>query len=184
MTSTRPGRGPADPERPNRIIDAALSIMLDDGIQGLSHRAVAARARVPLGSTTYYFKDLDALLMASIEKLTEAARLQFEEWGKGFSSIEALPQQLAELIHHRLTRQRDEAILSYELYTFAMRHAAFRVLSESWMGVLKIAVGGYTGEKTAEALVALIDGIMIQGLISPHPPSLERIRSTLKMIVR
>lgn len=44
-----------DPERRQRIIDAAITVVGERGIAALSHRAVAAAADVPLGSTTYHF---------------------------------------------------------------------------------------------------------------------------------
>ncbi len=37
-------------------------MILRDGIRGVRHRAVAEEARVPLASTTYYFKDIEELL--------------------------------------------------------------------------------------------------------------------------
>ncbi|MGW1284542.1 TetR/AcrR family transcriptional regulator, partial [Streptomyces sp. NPDC002586] len=48
-----------DPERRQRIIDAAIRVVGRDGIAGLSHRSVAAEADVPLGSTTYHFATLE-----------------------------------------------------------------------------------------------------------------------------
>jgi len=41
-----------DPDRRQRIIDAAIAVVGERGIAGLSHRSVAAAADVPLGSTT------------------------------------------------------------------------------------------------------------------------------------
>jgi TetR/AcrR family transcriptional regulator, regulator of biofilm formation and stress response len=45
-------RGPTDPTRRDRIAAAALAIVLEQGVAAVSHRAVADRAGVPLGSTT------------------------------------------------------------------------------------------------------------------------------------
>lgn len=55
-----------DPDRRQRIIDAAIRVVAGRGIAGLSHRAVAAEADVPLGSTTYHFASLDDLLIAAL----------------------------------------------------------------------------------------------------------------------
>lgn len=60
-----------DPERRQRIIDAAIRVVGEKGIGGLSHRSVAAAADVPLGSTTYHFKTLDELLVATLRQANE-----------------------------------------------------------------------------------------------------------------
>lgn len=61
-----------DPERRQRIIDAAIRVVGAKGIAGLSHRSVAAEADVPLGSTTYHFKTLDELMVAALRQANEA----------------------------------------------------------------------------------------------------------------
>lgn len=60
-----------DPERRDRIIDAAIRVVGSKGIAGLSHRSVAAEADVPLGSTTYHFASLDELLIAALRRSNE-----------------------------------------------------------------------------------------------------------------
>lgn len=60
-----------DPDRRQRIIDAAIRVVEAKGIAGLSHRSAAAEADVPLGSTTYHFKTLDDLLVAALRQANE-----------------------------------------------------------------------------------------------------------------
>lgn len=60
-----------DPERRQRIIDAAIRVAGQKGLAGLSHRSVAAEADVPLGSTTYHFKTLDELMVAALRQANE-----------------------------------------------------------------------------------------------------------------
>ena len=49
-------------KRRKQILEATLRVILNDGIRGVRHRAVAEEAKVPLASTTYYFKDIEELL--------------------------------------------------------------------------------------------------------------------------
>src|SRR5690606_30300634 len=42
--------------RRQAILDAAMRIIVRDGVRAVRHRAVAAEAGVPLSATTYYFK--------------------------------------------------------------------------------------------------------------------------------
>lgn len=48
--------------RRKSILEAALRIIIRDGVRGVKHRAVAKEAEVPLSATTYYFKDISDLI--------------------------------------------------------------------------------------------------------------------------
>jgi len=48
--------------RRKAILEAALRIVVRDGVRGVRHRAVAKEAEVPLSATTYYFKDISDLI--------------------------------------------------------------------------------------------------------------------------
>ena len=41
---------PTNPERRTQILDAAIDILCDDGVGGLTHRQVDNRAGVPAGT--------------------------------------------------------------------------------------------------------------------------------------
>ncbi len=45
-----------------KILEAALRLIIKDGIRGVKHRAIAKEANVSLSSTTYYFKDIHDLI--------------------------------------------------------------------------------------------------------------------------
>ncbi|MEU9382893.1 TetR family transcriptional regulator, partial [Streptomyces sp. NPDC048279] len=60
-----------DPDRRQRIIEAAIRVVGEKGLAGLSHRSVAAAADVPLGSTTYHFTTLDELMVAALRQANE-----------------------------------------------------------------------------------------------------------------
>ena len=51
-----------DPERRDRIIEAALEVIATHGVAGTTHRRVAEVADVPLGAMTYYFQGMEQLL--------------------------------------------------------------------------------------------------------------------------
>ncbi|WDE09884.1 TetR/AcrR family transcriptional regulator [Thalassomonas haliotis] len=51
----------------NKILTATLEIIKTQGMRAVRHRAVAAEAGVPLGSTTYHFSSIDDLLSSAFE---------------------------------------------------------------------------------------------------------------------
>jgi len=44
------------------LLEAALRVIVRDGIRGVKHRAIAKEAAASLSSTTYYFKNIDDLI--------------------------------------------------------------------------------------------------------------------------
>ncbi|MET3934554.1 TetR family transcriptional regulator [Arthrobacter sp. OAP107] len=62
---------PNDPERRARILRATLEIIGAEGVHAASYRRIAAQAGVPLGSATYYFSDLPALIVSAFETLRD-----------------------------------------------------------------------------------------------------------------
>ncbi|MGI9611809.1 MAG: TetR/AcrR family transcriptional regulator [Acidimicrobiales bacterium] len=54
-----------------QILDAVLSVIVRNGVQGLTFRAVAAEADVALGSLNYHFDDKEALIAAAFRRAAE-----------------------------------------------------------------------------------------------------------------
>ncbi len=55
-------RRPNDPQRRERILQATLDTIAAHGIHAVTHRKIATCANVPLGSLTYYFSGIEALI--------------------------------------------------------------------------------------------------------------------------
>ena len=62
---------PPNPVRRNQILDAAIDILCDDGVGGLTHRQVDSRAGVPAGTTSNYFRTRQALLEATAARTVD-----------------------------------------------------------------------------------------------------------------
>jgi TetR/AcrR family transcriptional regulator, cholesterol catabolism regulator len=58
-------------DRKARILDAALSLLSEQGISGVSMRAVAREAGVALGLVHYYFDDKTSLVRAALRRVEE-----------------------------------------------------------------------------------------------------------------
>ena len=66
-------------QRRQAILDAALRIIVRDGVRAVRHRAVAAEADVPLSATTYYFKDINDLITDTFALFVERSGAGAEE---------------------------------------------------------------------------------------------------------
>ncbi len=58
-------------DRKARILDAALALLSEQGISGVSMRAVAREAGVALGLVHYYFEDKTSLVRAALRRIEE-----------------------------------------------------------------------------------------------------------------
>ena len=131
-----------DPERRQRIIDAAIRVVGEKGIAGLSHRSVAAEADVPLGSTTYHFSTLDELLVAALRQANEGfAKVVAARGGLRVDRVDQvdLAGELAGLLGEWLSGDRAGVELECELYLAALRRPALRPVAAEWAEGVVIA---------------------------------------------
>ncbi|MEM1113348.1 MAG: TetR family transcriptional regulator [Pseudomonadota bacterium] len=62
-------------ETRGRMLQAALDLIIEEGIRSVRHRAVARRAGVALGSTTYHFDSIEELIVSAFQYWRERALL-------------------------------------------------------------------------------------------------------------
>ena len=67
-------------QRRRSILEAALRIVVRDGVRGVRHRAVAREAEVPLSATTYYFKDISDLITDTFTLFVEMGADKFKTY--------------------------------------------------------------------------------------------------------
>ncbi|MEU4203278.1 TetR family transcriptional regulator [Streptomyces sp. NPDC045470] len=179
-----------DPDRPQRIIDAAIRVVGERGIAGLSHRAVAAEADVPLGSTTYHFASLDDLLTAALRQVNGEWLTGIEVWVRGVDPAAPLADEVTRLVEEWLgggeggSGDRARVELEYELYLAALRHEAVRPLAAECLDAMVELLERRTGDKgTARALVGLIDGLMLQHLLTGRTFDRAEVRDAVARVI-
>jgi DNA-binding transcriptional regulator YbjK len=62
---------PPNPERRTQLLDAAIDILADTGVGGLTHRLIDERAGLPSGTTSNYYRTRLALLEATTNHVAE-----------------------------------------------------------------------------------------------------------------
>ncbi|GGQ22933.1 ebrA repressor [Streptomyces griseomycini] len=153
------------------------------GIAGLSHRSVAAEADVPLGSTTYHFATLDELMVAALRQANEGFAETVAARG-GLEDPETdLAAELAALMGEWLAGERTGVELEYELYLAALRRPALRPVAAEWCEGVAERLSRRTDPVTARALVALLDGICLQALLTDTPYDEEYAREVLARVI-
>lgn len=172
-----------DPERRQRIIDAAIRVVREKGLAGLSHRSAAAEADVPLGSTTYHFKTLDELMVAALRQANESCAKAVAAHGALDDPRGDLAAELALILGEWLSGDRAGVELEYELYLAALRRPALRPVAAEWADGLTEQLSRRTDPVTARALVALMDGIFLQVLLTGTPYDEGYAREVLGRVI-
>ncbi|MDR3084260.1 MAG: TetR family transcriptional regulator [Streptomyces sp.] len=172
-----------DPDRRQRIIDAAIRVVGRKGIAGLSHRSVAAEADVPLGSTTYHFATLDDILVAALRQANEGFAKIIASRGGLTDPRSDLADELAGWMGEWLGGDRTGVELEYELYLAALRRPALRPVAAEWAEDLAALLSRHTDPVTARALVALMDGICLQVLLTDGSYDEEYARDVLARVI-
>ncbi|MCS7475312.1 TetR/AcrR family transcriptional regulator [Umezawaea endophytica] len=168
MASAAPSPRRRDPHRRERIIEAAVEVIGETGPASLTHRAAAARAGVPLGSTTYYFADLDELFDAAVRAVAERNVARLREWARSLPERADLCAELAAFLVLLTTRYRASSVLAYELYGIALRRPALRAASTAWDDMLSEVFALRVDATTAKALTVMFDGLLHHALVSPR----------------
>ncbi|MCX3060666.1 TetR/AcrR family transcriptional regulator [Streptomyces beihaiensis] len=172
-----------DPERRQRIIDAAIRVVGAKGIAGLSHRSAAREADVPLGSTTYHFATLDELLVAALRQANEGFAKVVAAHGAIRDPRADLPAELAGLLGEWLAGDRVGVELEYELYLAALRRPVLRPVAAEWCQELSAVLAERTDPVTARALCALMDGICLQVLLTDQVYDEDYAREMLSRMI-
>jgi DNA-binding transcriptional regulator YbjK len=154
--------------RREQILEATLRVIGRGGRQAVTHRAVAAEAGVPLGSTTYYFDSRDDLLQQALEHVAASEVERYTVLGQELRAVKS-PKELADrLIDELVARAKDRIayIAEYELWLEAGRRPELREAATNWCdaeqrsvaGAME-ALGSADPAIDASLVVAAIDGL-------------------------
>lgn len=179
---TRRGRH-NDPTRRDRIIDACLDVIAEDGVAGASHRKVARAAGVPLGSMTYHFSGMNELLHEAFARFSIGVSDRFEQRMAGAADAVSARQAVIDTIVSDATEDGRELILTHELYTLAARDASYRDLTEAWMARSRAALELHFDPQTARLVDALIEGLTIHRALDREPRDPEEVARAVRRIL-
>ncbi len=183
-SNAAPKRRAKDPDRRERIARAAIIVVAERGVDKLTHRAVAAQANVPLGSTTYYFSTLDDLLAEALRQAATDDVVQLREWERTREPQQDLAEALTELVLHYLGPERTRTAVEHELYIAALHRPALRHVSQEWDSALAELFADYTDPTTGRALSVAFCGLLLQGIVRETLPERADILTTFQRILR
>jgi DNA-binding transcriptional regulator YbjK len=167
-------------DRRSGILDGALGVLAEQGMRGLTHRAVDAAAGLPAGSTSYYFRSRSALVAGCVARLLELdLQVEMPAVGQAPPDVDALAGVLAAVGVAMATDQRHRTLARYELSLAAVRDPQLRAelvrggdtIRRLGVGVLR-ALGAIDPVAAADELAAVLDGLVFTALVrGPDDPA-------------
>jgi TetR/AcrR family transcriptional regulator, transcriptional repressor of bet genes len=178
-----PGKKASETLRRQQILKAAHQVALGQGIDGLTVRAVAVRARLSHGLVLFHFKRKDQLVSALLDRVLAATlslRVAEDVAGIGgpLDRLRALLRQEVD----RLSGDPRQVRLFLEYWAFGTRRrairqkislalehyrAGFRSLAEEVLQAEGTRFAGVTPEGLAAIAVSFINGCALQAMIDP-----------------
>ncbi|MFY7065732.1 TetR/AcrR family transcriptional regulator [Nocardiopsis changdeensis] len=153
----RKGR-PNDPQRRTRILHATLDVIRSQGVHAASYRRIAAQAGVPLGSMTYYFPDLDGLVVAAFETLRGELEPRFAAPLRDASTTDAVIEVLVSATVGATSPSTADVRLYTELYHYAARSTRAADLVRAFQEESLTLLRGRLSDARARAVDALMWG--------------------------
>ena len=167
-------------DRRTEILDGALRVLAEQGMRGLTHRAVDQATGIPPGSTSYYFRTRSALVEGCVARLLELD-LAVELPAVLRAGPDALLDVLVAVGVAMATDQRRRTLARYELSLSAARDPALRAHLVRGGDTLRGLAAQVLAERGAAdpaglagELAAVLDGLVFTALLRgpQDPPAL------------
>ena len=177
MTKPAPKTRRHDPGRRDRIIATALDVIAEMGVEGVTHRRVAERADVPLGSMTYHFEGMEELLGLAFTRFSDSvAETYGQHLGPAMTPHEAR-LGVVNFIFSPFWEERRNITLLMELYSAVSRSETMRQRVGAWLNEGRILLERHFDTPTARALDGMIEGLTIHRSIDPGLLTREQVQT-------
>lgn len=169
-------------------MDAAADLLLEGGFEAVRHRAVAARAGVPLASTTYYFASLEDLTAAAVERCgereLEVMHARIDEVASRTRGVDATVELIVDMlvgVFDHTAAGHDQLVNRYERFVAFARHPEMRDVQRrlrAELDQLIVSVLTRSGREVSDEglrrLVYVVDGAVV-GALSEGDPNPKRL---------
>lgn len=182
-------------DRRDLLLEAAIRVISEQGMRGLTHRAVEAEAGVPHGSTTYYFGTRHELLTALMQYMAERGRRETEPIAHAMTMMLADRSKpvdidsLARAYVAWIDASAEIELARYELQVTGARDPEMKRLMTETCDVFRrmcepivVACGSSDPKRDSHILQAALDGWMFDRLTHAGPSD-DTIIEGMKMLL-
>lgn len=169
--------------RRDQLADAAITVIAEQGMRGLTHRSVDAAAGAPIGTTSNHARSRTAILLLAMRRITELDAAEPSLWPVGIAALEPAEMlaALSESLHTRIERSTPRLIARFELALEATRVPELRaeydragLATHGELTDILLNLGTPHAHQKASVLIAWLDGILfdaVAGLGDAAPPT-------------
>lgn len=202
---TGPSERRSAEERRGQLLDAAVEVIAEQGLNRATTRAITDRAGLALGAFHYVFASKDELLEAVIDRVVRDIDATMAETASAVTPADEASLVGDSLVVEQLRgfllrawpyfeRSRPLQLAQYELTLHALRDPAKHHLAvqqyELLVGTVSAMLRGLTGtldddasDQLARFVVATIDGLLLQWLVEQDNDAAEvRLRRYLDVL--
>ena len=177
-------------EAPQRLLDAVVSVLVDEGFEGVSVRKVAARAGVSIGAVQHHFPTKDVMLTAAMDRASAEFGQRLTARIPGDATAEQALRAVAdELLGLGAERRTASVLWLARLARASVDEPTRRTHARDWQevedllsGLLQGSRPGVAAERNREdaaGLLALLDGLALAALAEPDRMPPERAERLL-----
>lgn len=145
---------PPNEQRRAQLADAAIDLLVESGVHGVTHRAVDRRAGLPAGTASNYFRSREALLVATARRVVEQHQADMAEAsrngpaatsGKG-DSVERAIELISGSLILAAGQHRARYLAIFELRLESLRRPALAAAIDELMLAMAAFTGGHHTE--------------------------------------
>lgn len=176
-------RSKRDPQgRRRAIAQAAAELLLFEGPKSVTHRSVAKKAQVPLGSTTQYFSSINELKRAGYDVISRGVERGYDELIAQSEKAKNDSEALAVCIYDYVTNI-EEVRADMVLSAAAIKDEELRALLERNNERYEASLKQYMSDNQAKMISVFINGLMLETGIFAHQFSEEFIVQAVETIL-
>lgn len=176
-------RSKRDPQgRRRAIAQAAAELLLFEGPKSVTHRSVAKKAQVPLGSTTQYFSSINELKRAGYDVISRGVERGYDELIAQSEKAKNDSKALAACIYDYVTNI-EEVRADMVLSAAAIKDEELCALLERNNERYEASLKQYMSDNQAKVISVFTNGLMLETGIFAHQFSEEFIVQTVEAIL-
>ncbi|QNP68386.1 TetR family transcriptional regulator C-terminal domain-containing protein [Streptomyces roseirectus] len=182
-------------DRRTLLADAAIAVLADSGVRGLTHRAVDREAGLPPGTTSAYFRTRQSLLTALVSRLVALDQAELRAVGDTLPALRDAEEMIAGLLAlttRRLTGEgRRRSLARYACAIESVHHPELRDILRPRENPARqaardfLAAQGVTDpEDRTITLLTCVDGLVFDRLVSGGDVYEDEVRGLVEAALR
>lgn len=163
------------------LLAAAIELVSERGMEGVTHREVARRAGLPPSTTSYFFASIDDLVRAALSEVLDDLTHRLDGMTEQLRSAEIdVDELLAAVVPALLAASRKDVVSQFHVYLAASHNQQwladvqdlFAALERTVAAMLD-AAGVPATRANVRGVIALVDGFQLQRLAEVHQDTAE-----------